>query len=163
MKCGNTIWIFNKIKTQNWKPTLRSGLDISGKTAQNGFTNSRNLTERKKRRCYWGFMFDVNIVKKCPRRHVKSVISAILVQFLFQQKIIDADWITLLTSHLGRSQYNDPSCVFFASLRFSWSGFTPGCQLPLSRKRTRSRDFRRDLECDVRGSSSERNYRSNPQ
>lgn len=59
-------------------------------------------------------MFDVNIVKKCPRRHVKSVINAILVQFLFQQKIIDADRIMLLTTHLGRSQYNDPSV--FSSL-----------------------------------------------
>lgn len=65
-------------------------------------------------------MFDVNIVKKCPRRHVKSVINAILVQFLFQQKIIDADRITLLTTHLGRSQYNDPSV--FSSLAWDSVG-----------------------------------------
>ena len=54
-----------------------------------------------------------------------------------------------------------PVCIFFSSWSISWSGLTPGCQLPLSWKRTRSRDFRRDLECDVEGSSAERKYRSN--
>lgn len=77
-------------------------------------SRTQEIWLKEKRRCYWRFMFDVNIIKKCPRRHVKSVINVILLHFRFQHKIIDVNWITLLTSHLGRSQYNDPSV--FSSL-----------------------------------------------
>lgn len=40
-------------KNQNWKRTFLSGFDTSGKNSQHCFTNSGNLTVKKKPKHYW--------------------------------------------------------------------------------------------------------------